>query len=179
MAIGVYRTKTYIAGDWTGDAEAIQQILRWNDGDKWSLHFLNVHEYTQSRDTSDACSIKRSLKARMDVSKTFVLVVGNETKDLRAGSCSYCDKKVWNFFGGGYKCNSGNTYDTRSFIDYECDIAVKAGIKIVVLYNSTNVDKNKCPSAIRSHGTHIEMKSRNANGIVVYDYNKVRNAIEG
>jgi len=28
---GVYRTKTYIAGDWTGDADAIQKLYEWKN----------------------------------------------------------------------------------------------------------------------------------------------------
>lgn len=33
-----------------------------------------------------------SLKERLDVSKTFVLVVGKNTNTLRAGQCAYCPK---------------------------------------------------------------------------------------
>lgn len=28
-----YRTKTYLAGDWTGDKDAIDKIHEWNDSD--------------------------------------------------------------------------------------------------------------------------------------------------
>lgn len=26
-----YRTRTYVAGDWTGDKNAIDQLFKWND----------------------------------------------------------------------------------------------------------------------------------------------------
>lgn len=34
-----YRTRTYITGEWDGDSDAIDQIYKWNEGDKWNLHF--------------------------------------------------------------------------------------------------------------------------------------------
>jgi len=57
------RTKTYIAGDWDNDIDAINQLHKWNLGDKWSLHFVDVHSLTQSYDTSLYCSIKDSLRS--------------------------------------------------------------------------------------------------------------------
>ena len=47
------------------------------------LSFVDAHELTQARDTSLPCSIKRFLRERLDASKTFVLVVGDKTKDLQ------------------------------------------------------------------------------------------------
>ena len=85
-----YRTKTYIAGDWDGDRDAINQLHKWNDSNYWSLSFTDAHDITQANDTSLNCSIKKSLALRMDASKTFVLIVGDNTINLRSGSCSYC-----------------------------------------------------------------------------------------
>lgn len=58
-----YRTKTYIAGDWTGDADLIKKLQQWNESEYWSLSFSDVHKFKQAYDTSKACSIKRSLKS--------------------------------------------------------------------------------------------------------------------
>ena len=88
--IMAYRTKTYIAADWDGDKNAIDQLHTWNDGKKWSLSFTDAHDLTQARDNSLNCSIKASLATRMDASKTFVLIVGSGTKSRRAGECTYC-----------------------------------------------------------------------------------------
>lgn len=166
------RTKTYIAGDWTGDKEAIKQLYKWNDSNYWGLSFHDAHEYTQARDDSLNCSIKKSLKTRMDISKTFVLVVGENTKSLRSGSCSYCNS--YNSWTGA--CAKGYYVDDRSYVEYECDIAVVADIKIVVLYVSTVVDKNKCPDAVKYRGTHIPMYKR-SNGEVDWNYEDIKNAI--
>lgn len=181
-----YRTRTYIAGEWDGDHDAIEQIYRWNDGDRWNLHFVDAHGFKQCYDSSMPCTIKSNLSERMEHSKTFVLVVGNNTKFTRKGSCVYsnCDNKEYKVFSSQTYCRViGKNYSTESFIDYECRLAYKAWhnkeMKIVVLYNSASVDKSKCPEILRLIGTHKEMKSFNANyRMYFYDYQKVRKAIE-
>ena len=68
-----YRTKTYIAGDWTGDSDAIETLYKWKNSGYLNFDFVDAHSLTQARDSSLNCSIKRSLKERLDASKTFVL----------------------------------------------------------------------------------------------------------
>lgn len=182
-----YRTRTYIAGEWDGDSNAIEQIYIWNEGNKWSLDFVDAHKNQQCYDTSMPCTIKSSLSERMGRSKTFVLVVGNNTKSTRKGSCAYynCGNKRYNYYLGQYSCDAaGKTYSSESFIDYECRLAYNAlqknEMKIVVLYNSASVDKSKCPDILRDVGTHEAMKSYNNAWLDYrYDYYKVKQAIEG
>lgn len=155
-----YRTKTYLAGDWSGDKNAIEKIYQWNTSDKYNLHFNDVHQYTQSYDTSDYCSIKKSLKKRMDISKRFILVVGDKTETLTKGACFNCyDYKT--FLTNPAKCNRGYPIDNDSYIKYECKLAAKAydegKMEILVLYKSDMVDKSKCPAPVRNKGTHIPM----------------------
>lgn len=168
-----YRTKTYIAGDWTGDKAAIDQLQKWNDSSYWSLSFISAHDLTQARDSSLNCSIKASLQRRLDVSKAFVLIVGNATKDLRSGGCQYCAS----YNGWSKYCARGYSVDYRSYIDFECEKAVEANIKIVVLYHSATVDRSKCPQAVRYSGNHVAMCYR-SNGQLYWDYNAVENAIQ-
>lgn len=66
----------------------------------------------------------------------------------------------------------------RSFIRYECDKAIEAGIKIIVLYNSTRVDKSKCPDAVKYVGTHTAMVYRGIDGRLYWDYQAVKNAFD-
>ena len=148
-----YRTRTYIAGDWDGDREAINQLYKWGKSDQWDLSFPDAHELTQARDDSWNCNIKRSLATRLNASKTFVLVVGDNTINLRSGSCQYCNSK--NAWTGA--CSRGYNTDDRSYIEFECEKADKDGLKIVVLYNNTYVDRNKCPESLRWKGTHVAM----------------------
>lgn len=148
-----YRTRTYIAGDWDGDKDAINQLYEWGKSNQWDLSFSDAHNLMQARDDSLNCSIKKSLAIRLNASKTFVLVVGNNTINLRSGSCQYCNSK--NAWTG--TCSRGYNVDDRSYIEFECEKANNDGLKIVVLYNNTCVDKNKCPESIRWTGTHVAM----------------------
>lgn len=168
------RTKTYIAADWDHDKDAVEQIYYWKNSEKWSLDFHDAHELTQARDSSLPCSIKASLKKRMDVSKTFVLIVGNHTDTVTKGSCHLC-KSFNNYIG---YCAKGYSADRRSYIKYECDKAIEANAKIVVLYYATSVDRNKCPSAVRYTGMHVPMVYKGVDGKYYWDYKAVKKALE-
>lgn len=166
------RTKTYIAGDWDTDKNAVEQLRKWNDGQLWSLSFSDAHDLTSSRDSSLNCSIKSSLKTRMDVSKTFVLIVGEHTNTVTAGSCRWCNS--YNSYT--YSCARGHNVDYRSYIKFECDKAVEAGIEIIVLYNSTKIDRSKCPESVRWTGTHTAMVYKGDDGKLYWDYQAVKKA---
>jgi len=169
----MYRTKTYIAGDWTGDQDLISQLYKWNDDDRLLLNFVDAHELTQARDTSLACSIKRSLSERLNASKTFVLIVGKDTDKLTKGACRYCNNYS-SYFGS---CTHGSTVDQRSFIEYECEKAKRDNIKIVVLYNYTSVYKDKCPECLRYSGTHLNAYYKGIDGKYYWNYPEIKKAI--
>ena len=167
-----YRTKTYIAGDWTGDQDLISQLYSWNNRDDLRLSFTDAHELTQARDTSLPCSIKRSLAERLDASKTFVLIVGKDTDKLTKGSCRYC---------GSYdsyhrSCHRNHNVDYRSFIQYECEKAKNDDLKIIVIYNYADVDRSKCPDIWRYEGTHINAYYYQG-GKAYWNYSKIRDAL--
>lgn len=169
-----YRTRTYIAGDWTGDDDLISALRYWNESSRWGLSFADAHELTQARDTSLPCSIKRSLRERLDVSKTFVLVVGDKTKDLTKGGCRYCAS--YSPYGA---CHRSGSVDHRSFIEYECEYAADHGLKIVVLYNSCVVNRDRCPQPLRYTGNHLAAICRDSYGSYQWDYGKISQAIRG
>ena len=168
----VYRTKTYLAAEWDGDRDAIEQLKKWNNSDYWSLSFTDAHDLTQARDGSLNCSIKSSLNTRLNSSKTFVLIVGPNTKTARNGSCQYCIS--YNSYTGS--CARGMLVDYKSYIEYECAKAIRDGLKIVVLYNAASVNKGKCPDIIKNVGTHKAMCYIN-NSQYYWDYNTVRGAV--
>lgn len=170
----VYRTKTYIAADWDSDEDAVNKLHEWNNSKHWSLNFHDAHTVTQARDSSLNCSIKSSLKTRMDVSKTFVLIVGSNTDSVTKGGCQYCGS--YNSYN--YQCARGYSVDYRSYIKYECDKAVEAGIKIVVLYKGISVNKSKCPEALKNVGTHVAMWYKASDGNYYWDYEAVKKALE-
>lgn len=168
-----YRTKTYIAGDWEHDKDAIEILQTWNENSRYGLSFSDAHKFKQARDSSLNCSIKRSLADRLNISKTFVLIVGEYTAKLRAGSCQFCNS--YNSWTG--LCARRYYVDFRSYIEYECEKAVASNIKIIVLYNSLFVNKNKCPSLMRLKGIHIPMR-KIVNGVVIGDYTSIKKAFD-
>ena len=172
--MSTYRTRTYIAGDWDNDSNAVEQLRKWNESDHWSLSFTDAHDLMSARDNSLNCSIKSSLKKRMDASKTFVLIVGDHTNTVTAGGCQYCD----NYNATNAKCSKGYSIDYRSYIKYECDKAVEAGIKLIVLYKSTTINKNKCPESVRYKGNHATMIYKGDDGKYYWDYQSVKDAFE-
>ena len=165
------RTYTYLAADWDNDKEVIDKLRSWNDSDYWGLSFKDAHDLMQSSDSSLNCSIKDNLGDRMDVSKTFVLIVGDKTRSIRAGSCSYCG-----YYSDSSGCNKGWSTSLKSFIEYECDKAVRDGLRIVVIYNSASIFKNRCPDAVVDKGTHIA-GYRLENGSRKWNYTEIKNAI--
>ncbi|MDR1072413.1 MAG: hypothetical protein LBL45_01905, partial [Treponema sp.] len=155
---------------------AVDKLHEWNDSKYWSLSFTDAHELTQACDGSLNCSIKASLKTRLDASKTFVLIVGTDTDSLASGGCQYC---------GSYDsqtgdCTKDHSVDYRSYIHYECDKAVEAyndgKMSIVVLYNAAKVNKTLCPDAVASIGTHARMQ-KIVDGKHCWDYQSVKEAM--
>ena len=172
--MATYRTRTYIAGDWDHDKDAVDQLYKWNNSNYWNLHFTDAHDLTSSRDSSLNCTIKASLKTRMDASNTFVLIVGDQTDSITAGSCQWCRS----YNSNGRYCVRGHSVDYRSYVKFECDKAVDAGIKIIVLYNDTKIDRTKCPDAVRYRGTHAAMVFKGSDGKYYWDYQSVKNAFD-
>ena len=179
----VYRTCTYIAGDWTGDKNLIDKLHEWNNNQKLGLKFVDVHDLTQSRDTSLPCSIKQNLRKRLSVTKTFVLIVGESTSNLTKGSCRYCPNYVSQPFNRSY-CRSGNAIDTRSFIEYECEMALRdfnVGLikKIVVIYKGNLVNMPlRCPQVLRNvTGISYIPSHISENGMRSWNYQAIKKAI--
>ena len=175
-----YRTRTYIAGDWDHDYDAVEMLHYWNDSSRYGLSFLDAHDLRQARDSSLNCTIKRSLADRMNASKTFVLIVGENTVSLRAGGCQYCsDYRTNPWITPTPYCTRGKTIDNRSYITFECEKAVKDGLNIIVLYKSTSVDRNKCPEVLRNIGIHVSMKRwNNIAWKSEWDYQSVKSAFD-
>lgn len=167
-----YRTRTYIAADFDHDKDAVDQLHKWNNDDYWSLTFTDAHELQTSNDSSLYCSIKSSLKMRMDHSKTFVLIVGDYTKSITKGGCQYCGS--YNSYNR-WCARSRSVVDYRSYIEYECEKAVEAGIKIIILYKAITVNRSKCPDTVKYLGYHTAMICYKS-GKYYWDYVTVKKA---
>lgn len=181
MAIGYRHTKTYIAASFDHDRDAVEKLYEWNKDNRLSFHFVDVHSLTKSYDSSRYCSIKKSLSDRMSVSKTFILIVGQHTNEVTKGACYRCSSYVHLFLSKPH-CRCGYTINNKSYIQYECDLAIRENAKIVVLYKSVNVERSLCPEAIRYRGIHIAMKCRKNTiygSYIDWDYQAVKNAVMG
>lgn len=89
------------------------------------------------------------------------------------GGCQLCQSyNSWCSY-----CARGYSIDYRSYIKYECDKAVEAGIKLVILYNSTIIDKSKCPELVRNLGVHINMMYVGPDGNKRWNYKKSKRCI--
>lgn len=172
-----YRTRTYLAGDWDGDKNLIQQIYEWKRNGYLTLDFTDAHDLTQSRDGSLNCTIKKSLSVRMNASKTFVLVVGDKTDSVTSGSCSHCESYLSSYNW----CLREYSINRCSYVKYECEKAARDALngymQIVVIYNYMTVCREKCPEAVRYLGTHIAGIHRDAYGNPKFDYQAIKNAI--
>lgn len=167
--------KTYVAGAWDEDEKAIEKLYEWNYSDYFSLEFDNIHDYYNCRDDSRTCSIKSNLSERMNKCNMFILIVGSKTDTVTRGACYNCDNYRRSFVGP--YCAANGSISNKSFIDFECDKAKRKHenkeIKILVLYNSSTIDRNKCPESVRYIGIHKEMKSFGH-----WDYQKVIEAFK-
>lgn len=142
------RDYTYIAGDFDHDKSAVDCLYWMNDNG--FLSFKDAHDIQQSYDSSLPCSIKKSLRHRLENSYKFILIVGDHTDTVSKGGCQLC--RSYNSYGR--YCARFYTVDYRSFVKFECDKAVSDNLAIVVLYNSYKINRNLCPESVRWKGTH-------------------------
>lgn len=117
-----YRNKTYIAFDGDNDIRAYWFMKAWKQNDSTTFNFHDAHSLRQARDSSTEESIKRSLRERMNNSKVFVLLVGQNTKNL-------------------YK-----------FVRWEIDLAISMNLPIIVvnLNQQRSHDDLLCPPILRN-----------------------------
>ena len=134
----------YIAGDWEHDVEVVNKIVEWNNSPIHPINFTYAHELKQARDDSLKCSIKASLRTRLELSDKFILIVGTHTKSLTAGKCQWCKS----YHSYRHYCAKGKSLDNSSFIEYECKKAIELGLDILVVYNSDIVDRRLCPDIL-------------------------------
>ena len=146
-----YRTRTYIAADWENDKRVVDKLRELNENDYYRLDFVDAHEWKQARDNSLFCTIKKSLSERLNGSKNFILIVSSTTDTRRSGGCQYC----YRYDSNTGKCRTGGNVDFRSYIQYECEKAIRDNMKIIVIYKSTYVDRKDCPECVRKVGKHI------------------------
>lgn len=115
------RTRTYVAFDADSDIHYYRLMQAWTANDGIEFDFNNAHDLTTIRPDSGEEAIKASLKERMKNSKNLVVLVGQNTKNL------------------------------RKYVPWEIEIALKANLPIIVVNISGDkqINNNLCPSVIK------------------------------
>lgn len=77
-----YRNKTYVAFDADTDIQYYRIMTAWKENDKIDFDFHNAHDLNNLMKTSSEETIKRRLRERLNNTKSFILLVGEHTKNL-------------------------------------------------------------------------------------------------
>lgn len=129
-----YRNKTYVAFDGDTDMWAYRLMTAWKSNENMDFNFYNAHDLNSARDTSSEESIKAQLRERMANAKQMILLVGENTKNL------------------------------RKFVPWEIELARKKDIPIIVvnLNKKRTYDSSLCPSAIGDevYTMHVSFNSK-------------------
>jgi len=112
----------YSCFDGDNDIHYYRLMTAWHANEKFDFTFVNAHDITQARDTSTEETIKRSLRKRLIASDTFLVLIGNKTKNL-------------------YK-----------FVRWEIEIALELGIPIIAvnLDGQRTINYELCPPILRN-----------------------------
>ena len=119
-----YRNKTYMCFDGDNDIHYFYLMKAWkhNQNDFFKdFSFYDAHEINYARDDSKEESIKRQLLERLNNSKLFIILIGEQTKYL------------------------------TKFVRWEMEQAIKQDIPIIAinLNGKREMDDNRCPPLIK------------------------------
>jgi sugar-specific transcriptional regulator TrmB len=116
-----YRNKTYVGFDADTDMRYYRLMQAWKEHEHIDFNFYNVHDINSNPELTSEITIKRQLRERFDNTKNFVLLVGENTKNL-------------------YK-----------YVRWEIDQAIEREIPIIVvnLNMKRELDEKLCPPIIR------------------------------
>ena len=115
-----YSNKTYVAFDADTDIRYYRLMQAWKHNDGTSFDFYDAHDLNTLMQWSSEETIKDKLQERLRNTKVFILLVGENTKNL-------------------YK-----------FVRWEIEQAVKRDIPIIVvnLNGKRSKDSNLCPAIL-------------------------------
>jgi hypothetical protein len=83
------RTKIYTAFDGDSDMNYYRTLQMWSANSHIDFSLNDAHDLNYARDDSLPESIINQLRARLDVSKAMILLVGEKTKGNRKGILKY------------------------------------------------------------------------------------------
>ena len=128
-----YSNKTYIAFDADNDIHYYRLMQAWKQSDNHSFNFYDAHELNNLLKTSSEETIKSKLRERLNNTKVFVLLVGEQTRYL-------------------YK-----------FVRWEIEQAIKLNHPIICinLNGKRSKDADRCPPILREElALHISFNTK-------------------
>jgi hypothetical protein len=129
-----YRDRTYVIFDGDKDMWAYGYMKGWKNNDNIDFDFNDSHDLKPlTSNAQDEEYIKKHLRERLNKSKQFIVLVGENTKNL-------------------YK-----------FVRWEIDVALSLGLPpiIVNLNNKKSIDIDLCPPILKDvNGVHIPYKMK-------------------
>ena len=78
-----YRNRVYVCFDGDSDIHYYRLMMAWHQNDRTPFNFSNAHDLNYARDSSQESSIKAQLRVRLLNSKTFVVLIGENTRYLQ------------------------------------------------------------------------------------------------
>lgn len=116
-----YRNKTYVCFDADTDMKWYQLMKAWKENQAMNFDFDNAHEINNLRDGSSEETIKRKLRERLESTKTLVVLIGKNTRNL-------------------YK-----------YVRWEIEYAIEKDIPIVAinLNDKKSIDHELCPPILQ------------------------------
>ena len=116
-----YRNKAYVCFDGDKDIHYYRLMKAWHENENFDFTFYDAHDLRQARDSSSEETIKRSLRERLKNSREFIVLIGENTKNL------------------------------FQFVRWEMEVALNLDIPIigVNLNRKNGLDSDRCPAIIR------------------------------
>jgi hypothetical protein len=131
--MGTYTNKTYVAFDADNDIHYYRLMQAWKKNDNTSFNFYDAHDLNNLLPTSSEETIKIKLAERLRNTKVFILLIGQNTKNL-------------------YK-----------FVRWEIEQALKRDLPIIAvnLNGKRSQDINLCPAILRNElAIHVSFNQK-------------------
>ena len=128
-----YRNKTYVAFDADNDILCYRRMQAWDANSNASFGFHDAHDLNNLLPTSSEATIKRKLRERLLNTKHFILLVGENTKNL------------------------------HKFVRWEQEQAIDLDIPIIVanLNKKRQIDHDLCPAIMREElAIHVSYQQK-------------------
>ncbi len=156
-----YSNKTYVAFDADNDIHYYRLMQAWKQSDNNSFNFYDAHDINNLRQWSSEETIKLRLRERLNNTKVFVLLVGEQTK--------YLYKFVRWEIEQALKLNLPiicvNLNGQRSIDNDRCPPILKGELALHVSFNAKIIEK----ALIRWETLHYENKKSGKTGDFYYD----------